>query len=376
MPDISKIQLDSAVYNIKDETARNNLQTFETKTNQEIANLKKPKNYFTNKKFLLIGDSYAEGYTPDGNVTSWQKHFINLTGLSNTIQKYQGGAGFVNISNNKTFQTLLEEVTNDTTITDIVVLGGYNDTSYNNQQIYNAIKAFQLKANEKFPNANIYIGAVGWSKDSSKIYPLNNLILRYKTNAPLCNCGYLKNIEYSLHEYFESFSSDGYHPNSHGQYIIALSLIQALLTGSADVQFGYTNINITPNTGVTIEGLGSFGCTFSNNIVEISNQGETSIFRFTTPITASGRTTTIEIGTLTSGYIIGSSFRICRIPVKIIIGCKEGFKNAMGLLTISNGKIYIEFGQANDTGNNYQTYTDISQIQIDGFHGIFNSAFC
>lgn len=376
MPDISKIQLDSAVYNIKDETARNNLQTFETNTNQEIANLKKPKNYFTNKKFLLIGDSYAEGYTPDGNVTSWQQHFINLTGLSNTIRKYQGGAGFVNISNNKTFQTLLEEVTDDNNITDIVVLGGYNDTSYNNQQIYNAIKAFQLKANEKFPNANIYIGAVGWSKDGSKIYTLNNLILRYKTNAPLCNCGYLKNIEYSLHEYFASFSSDGIHPNGHGQYWIATNLIQALLTGSADVQFGYTNINITPNTGVKIENLVSFGCTFSNNIVEVANQGENPTFRFTTPITASGRITTIEIGTLTSGYIIGSEFPICRIPVRIIIGCQEGFKNAMGILTIKNGKIYLGFGQANDAGDNYQTYTNISQIQIGGFHGIFNSAFC
>lgn len=376
MPDISKIQLDSAVYNIKDETARNNLQTFETNTNQEIANLKISKNYFSNKKFLLIGDSYAEGYTPDGNITSWQEEFINLTGLTNTIRKYQGGAGFVNISNNKTFQTLLEEVTNDANITDIVVLGGYNDTAYNEIQINNAFKSFQLKANEKFPNANIYIGAIGCSTDGSKIYPLNSLIRKYKTYAPICNMGYLKNIEYSLHEYFRSFSSDGYHPNSHGQYIIALSLIQALLTGSADIQFEYTNIDITPNTDITLENFNTFGCTLSNNIVEVSNQNEGGIFRFKTPITGGGRNTTIEIGTLTSGYIIGSEYPICRIPVKIVIGCTEGHKNAMGLLTIRNGKIYLGFGQANDAGNNYQTYTDISQIQIDGFHGIFNSAFC
>ena len=199
MPDISKIQLESAVYNIKDETARNNLQTFQTSTNQEIANLKIPKNYFANKKFLLIGDSYAEGYTPDGNVTSWQEFFINLTGLTNTIRKYQGGSGFVNISSNKTFQTLLEEVTNDTTITDIVVLGGYNDTAYSEIQINNAFKSFQLKANEKFPNANIYIGAIGWSNDGSQIYTLNQLIRKYKTYAPICNMGYLKNIEYTRH---------------------------------------------------------------------------------------------------------------------------------------------------------------------------------
>ena len=376
MAGISKIQLDGGVYNIKDETARNNLDTFEIKTNQEITNLKNSKNYFTNKKFILIGDSYAEGYTPDGNVTSWQEFFVNLSGLTNTIRKYQGGAGFVNISNDKTFQTLLEEVPNDTTITDIVVLGGYNDKSYNETQIQNAFTSFRLKANEKFPNANIYVGEIGWSKDSTQIYSLNQIIKRYKTYAPICRMAYLKNIEYSLHEYFASFSSDGYHPNSHGQYTIAFSLIQALMTGSADIQFDYTNINITPSTGVKLENFNNFGCTFSNNIVEVSSQNTMADFKFTTPITAKGRTTTIEIGTITSGYIIGSNYSICRIPVKLIINCREGYKNSFGLLTIRNGKIYLEFGQANDAGNDYQTFTNITQIQLDSFHGLFNSAFC
>lgn len=375
MPDISKIQLDSAVYNIKDETARNNLANYETSNDAEIAQLKLPKNFFRNKKFLLIGDSYAEGYTPDGNVTSWQEYFINLTGLSNTIRKYQGGSGFVNISSNKTFQTLLEEVTNDNNITDIVVLGGYNDTSYNNQQIYNAIKAFQLKANEKFPNANIYIGAVGWSKDSSKIYTLNTLISKYKTNAPLCNCAYLKNIEYSLHEYFESFSSDGFHPNSHGQYWIALNLIQALLTGSADVQFAYTNIDVTPAEGITLSNFNTLGCTFSNNIVEISTQSRANI-AISPTISVSGRNTEIEIGTITSGYIIGSSYPICSIPVKVFIQATGGYYNAMGRLEIKNGKIYINIGQINSNGDNYQTYTNVAQLQLDLFHAVFNSAFC
>lgn len=371
MADISKIQLENAVYNIKDETARNLIANNTT----EINNLKIPSNYFKNKKIILIGDSYAEGYTPDGNVTSWQEYFINLTGLSNTIRKYQGGVGFVNISSNKTFQTLLEEITSDNNVTDIVVLGGYNDTSYNNTQINNAIKSFQLKANEKFPNANIYIGAIGWSKDSSKIYSLNNLVSKYKNNAPLCNCAYLKNMEYSLHEYFDSFSSDGIHPNGHGQYRIALNLIQALLTGGADVQYAYTNINITPASGITFSNFNTLGCILSNNIVEISTQSRASI-SISPTINASGRNTEIELGTISSGYIIGSSFPICSIPVKVFIQAQGGYYNAMGRLEIRNGKLYINIGQINSDGSNYQAYTNIAQLQLDLFHAVFNSDFC
>ena len=375
MADISKIQLDDDVYNIKDAKARSDLADYMTSNDTEIANLKVPKAFFAGKKFILIGDSYGQGYTPDGDVTSWQEFFITLTGLTNTIQKYQGGAGFVNISNNKNFQTLLEEVTSDNNVTDIVVLGGYNDTAYNNTQINNAIKSFQLKANEKFPNANIYIGAIGWSNDSSKIYTLNNLISKYKTNAPLCNCAYLTNIEYSLHEYFDSFSSDGIHPNSHGQYWIALNLIQALLTGSADVHFPYANINITPATGVTFSNLNALGCVLSNDILEISSQSRPSI-SFSPAITASGRSTEIELGTITSGYIIGSSYPICNIPVKTFIQATGGYFNAIGLLIIKNGKLYIDIGQITADGSNYQSYTNLLQIQLECFHQVFYSGFC
>ena len=79
MADISKIQLDNAVYNIKDETARNDLANYETSNDAEIANLKLPRTFFRNKKYILIGDSYGDGYTPDGNVTSWQEMFKSFT---------------------------------------------------------------------------------------------------------------------------------------------------------------------------------------------------------------------------------------------------------------------------------------------------------
>lgn len=365
MADISKIRLENETYNIKDETARNDINI-----------LKLPRNSFANRKIILIGDSYAEGYTPDGNVTSWQTFFKNLTSLSNTITKYQGGAGFVNISADKNFQTLLEEVTSDTEVTDIIVLGGYNDTSYNSTQIKNAMKSFQLKANEKFPNANLYVGMVGWSKNSNMLYNLNRTISRYKISASACNMAYLNNIEYSLHEYFLSFASDGIHANEHGQYMIALYLIQAFLNGSADVQFEYTNVNLTPNSNITLENVNSIGTMLINNIVELSCQ-ENPIIRINSDKpSASGGSNILEFATITSGYVVGWTNPIIKISVKLVIGCDEGFINCQGILQIMNGKFRLQFGKANDAGNGYQSFSNISQIQMYGFHAILNTQFC
>ena len=45
-------------------------------TNTEnIDSLETSVNLLTNKKFVLIGDSYLEGYTPDGSVNSWGYYF-------------------------------------------------------------------------------------------------------------------------------------------------------------------------------------------------------------------------------------------------------------------------------------------------------------
>lgn len=283
--DISKIQIGSGTYDIKDTTARNQLATIN--------------NYFLNKKFILIGDSYADGYTPDGNVTSWESLFVTLTGLTNTIQKHQGGAGFVNLGSNKNFQTLLEEVTSSDEITDIVVLGGYNDTSYTKSQIDNAINSFSLKAQEKFPNANIHIGFIGSSNIATKTYPLFVTYQNYSSCTSKYKCNYLSGIELCLHDYFHMFSSDGIHPNATGQNSIATYLIQALQNGSCNVCFPFTEIHFNYNN--------INEPAFGNNLTMILNNGMVVIslaiykyLTFTTSFNLTAGINEIELGTITN----------------------------------------------------------------------------
>lgn len=374
MPDISKIQLDSAVYNIKDQTARTNLANYETSNNAEIANLKLPKTFFRNKKYLLIGDSYADGYTPDGNVTSWQQFFVNMTGLTNTIQKHLGGTGFVNLAQNKNFQSLLEEVANDSNITDIVVLGGYNDRPYNADQIYNAINSFIIKANEKFPNADIHIGCVGWSSDSTKLYPLSIVCQRYREACGYYMASYLNNIEYSLHNYFGDFSSDGFHPNSAGQVKIGRNLIQALMTGSCNNPTVFTQIGIAYHSNISGTPFGaSLACYQNNNVITASLSAQRQI-SFITPFNASG-VSEVEIGTITNGYIVGSEYNIDATTVQIIVHDSTGYHACVGNIVFRNGKVYLEFNDISDNKNNYRSFTNITDIQISRFSNTFDALY-
>lgn len=365
MADISKITIASGTYDIKDEQARN-----------DIEDLQVPRNFFQDRKFILIGDSYGEGYTPDGNVTSWQSHFISITGVSGTIQKNQGGAGFVNLSNNKNFETLLDEVTPSNDITDIIVLGGYNDTSYNATQIGNAINSFMIVAKRDFPNARVHIGEVGWAKDGTKFYDLSRVVNNYKHSSAQYGAHYLSGIEYSLHDYFNYFSSDGFHPNSNGQLNIGKNLVQAILGGSVEPLYVYTNSTFTGASGVSLDGFGATGCVLSNGHIEITNQNTGTSANFSPKITKSGRNNWIEIATITGGLLYGNNLNMDIIPVRCVVHCDEGYLNAYGNLKFANGKLYVGIGGVNSAGNNYQTFTNIDQIQIEQFHGVFSALMC
>lgn len=365
MSDITKIQIESGTYNIKDETARN-----------QINDLSIKKYYFNNRKFILIGDSYGQGYTPDGNVTSWQDAFISRTGLSNTIKKASGGSGFVNVGGGHTFETLLDEVTNDNTVTDIVVLGGYNDQNYSSTQIYNAINGFYSKARIKFPNAQVHIGFVGWSNDSTKLYPLSIICKYYKDCCGYWNIHYINNIEFSLHNYFNYFSSDGIHPNMNGQSEITKNLIQGLLAGSATIQPSFTQIGVTYNNVTGTPFGGDLTCRMLNGLVTISLSSNVKTITFTNTFDGNNGFTEVEIGTINSGYIIGTQYNLTRTTVGVIVHDTNGYFPCTGTFTIRNKKIYIEFADIRDDGNGYRVFDDISQILISGFSNSFDALYC
>ena len=201
------------------------------------------------KNYLLIGDSYLEGYSADGDVTSWGEYLQNYMGIAyNSVIAYKGGIGFIEGTGTLegySFKSLAlnANVPDPNTITHIVVCGGYNDAvrslSEGEVGILNAIEDFYNNVSPLYPNANIYIGMIGYRNNDDAVlsrirgaglsaYQTAN---RYGANDKI---RYLNNVEWTLMS--DDMSSDGYHPNAVGQLKLGLNIKNAILTGSAPIR--------------------------------------------------------------------------------------------------------------------------------------------
>lgn len=331
-----------------------------------------------NKKIIFIGDSYGQGYSPDGNTVSWITAIINSLGLTNYISKFYGGTGFVNSVDNKTFITLLDEVPADNSITDIICCGGYNDISHIND-IQNAINSFCTLAKTKFPNATVHIGQIGWTTNADKYYSLSKVAEKYNISTIANNCHYLNNVEFSLHS-TTLFSSDGIHPNQNGQYELARYIRGAFLNGSCNVIRSYINITKkNQNTSISAESLSNtLGCTQFNNYINVSTQSSSDII-FNSPQAFSGRNgIDIRLFDVDNSYIVGNPYNYNTAKLNVIIATSDNkYYNSSATIKFYKGEVHLLIkGIINDTHNNYSSFS-ISQIQVlDQFNMSCDANMC
>lgn len=334
MADISKIQIESGTYDIKDEVARTAI------------------NNLSNKKYLFVGDSYGDGYTPDGMVTPWEDFVQQYLEIPNNkfVKVTRGGAGF-STSLQITFGSIITEVANDNEITDVVICGGYNDmySSCTETTITNGIINTKNLCNQKFPNAKIHIGFIG---NTSILTDKNNVASKIPFYIKACNennIHYLNNVEFALHNYYTDFSSDGIHPNTNGQKEIAHAVSQALLCGSADVQ--------RPAVGITST-LGDFVTKLSNNIVSLELQSlyAGNFLNYPVTIVCDGNNYIETTEEITNGYIVGNSINTaCGYIHLIVLLSNNTFKDMTAKLQIVGNKIRIYPMLITDQGNDYLT---------------------
>lgn len=362
MADISKIKIENETYDIKDTTSRNSISSINTILNRQL-----------NKKFLLVGDSYGEGYSADGYVESWCTKFKNFLGLTseNCSVIVAGGYGF-GTSNN--FATLIQNATADDNITDIILLGGYNDISSSFGNIKVGMQNFKTACASKFPNGKIKIGFVGWSNNPSKLFGLRTACDNYIIACKELNISYLNNMDYSLHEYFDSFSSDDFHPNNHGQEMIAKSLVNAFNTGDANVIFNYENFNMgmnyaftTPTTITT-----SFTTNMINNVIYFALKNQFKLECSNATIHCDD--TKYDVGDITAGHIIGNIYNTVNIPVNAVIHANGDYHPVPCTLTIENKKLRISFYDVTADYHNWLTYTNVTDIQIQPFSATIDAS--
>ena len=195
------------------------------------------------RKILFVGDSYAEGYSHDGNNPGWCEYAAGDMGLgSDEYRKvYTGGYAF----NNGTFTSLLAQC-QDSDITDVVVCGGFNDRTATASSILSGISAFKAAAESRWPGVRVYVGFVAWIKAGSGSSAKDNwqeireeltgTVLPAYQDCIKYGCAYLNNVEYWINDAGLT-PTDGYHPSAEGNASIGKAVANAFRCGSAPLPY-------------------------------------------------------------------------------------------------------------------------------------------
>lgn len=348
--------------------------------NYRINQIETTLNRITNKKYIMVGDSYAEGYTPDGYVTGWAdllKSLMNLNSSNCTIV-YQGGCGFTPYNN--TYSNLINSLSNDSSVTDIIVVGGYNDRNATREAIVAGSNEFKTLCSTKFPNAKIHLGFVGFSNTNER-YSFHTCRCNYVYISNIHGYDYLTNVEYSLRNTYECFASDDFHPNSLGQSQIANAVHQAILTGSANIAFPYQGLFLTVGSvfdSITV-GFSTVGSTCCNNTVTLAMQNY-GIISSTDGVsmTANG-STKYEVATIGKGYITGTNYNNVNIPINCMVRDDSSgsakYIPMNGVLYFENKKVSISLFDANDNNTSFRSML-VKQIQIQPFSNSYDTLWC
>ena len=237
--DFDRFKDNSNTYLCKDTKGREDLATAKAETDTKFNNFKKEvdkKFEDLKNRYVLIGDSYLDGYTPDGHVNDFGGKLKTMLKCSDGdfYQKSKGGTGFSASSDGKTFMTLINDiypsVTHPETITHVIFAGGYNDARFSSEDIQNAIASCYARVMEKFPNSTMYVANIGSCfNKAEQLWYLHDHVNHAYSYCSINNehCVYLGYIGNALHER-GMLASDGVHPTDWGQGIIATSLFFAL----------------------------------------------------------------------------------------------------------------------------------------------------
>lgn len=264
----------------------------------------------TAKSIVIIGDSYAEGYTPDGNVTGWCDKVASSMPYCTFKIKYSGGAGFshVSASTGKKFIDLLNEAGNEMTeanrnnVSLVLIGGGMNDRDQTKADLKTAIDAFATRCRELYPYADITYAFIGWSSSSS----VRNKLRTECSNLRSCRTSGMKIITstaFTLHDY-KYFSSDGIHPNNDGEDAIAQTMAGVILGSEPNITIEYNLYNFSSaemastidSTNDEIKNYLSLRSTFSDGNTNVMLDGRFRLAISNVPVTIATYPKNLKVG--------------------------------------------------------------------------------
>lgn len=335
------------------------------------------------RRVVCIGDSYGEGWTPDGTFPSWISKLKILLGIENNDFSYAaaGGAGFGKPASQTAqyIPTLInrayDNIANADTVTDIIFALGYNDYLYANepQTIKNGINIAITVAKQKFPAARIHIFGIGFCTDHAIQWKLNAVYQAYSTTL---NDYQFYNITEALSQ-TDGFSTDGIHPLENGQQNIAL-YIARILNNSDDT---YTYISDRPASSIvwdmliggTQEVNSLFSYTKNGKRLYLSNTGVFKIITFDTPVNISGATMT-KIAKLKSspftGYFYHRNYITTQAVMYYSVAGNNDFQSIPIDITLAqdsnDNDVYLWIETKAMSGSGFASLSNINRIGFIG----------
>lgn len=372
--DFDRFKDNGNTYLCKDTQGRENLEDTAVALTKQIQKTANDLKNSLKKRYVLIGDSYLDGYTPQGHVNDFGGKLKTMLKCADGdwFQKSKGGTGFVASSEGKTFMSLIDDiypsVTQPETITHVIFAGGWNDSGYTSENIQSAIASCYVRVMQKFPNATMYTANVASSFDNAeKLWYLHDHVEHAYSYSAINNehCVHLGYIGNNLHER-GMLANDGVHPTDWGQGIIAISIFYKLNGGEYVPVGRFHGFDANYKEGshnTVVSGFESFTkdevCLAVKNVYfhnqeTVPNEKSWCVGRIT------------ECSYIRSGYDT-----MCGVLAGAII-CYDGgskFINAPVSIYIGNdGKnsyFYVTIHAVNRDGSNYETLNNVSYINFN-----------
>lgn len=324
------------------------------------------------RKLIFIGDSYGDGYTPDGSTEGWcdklKSKLVDCHFSADNIYiNHKGGASFSNPSNN--YLTLLKgvesQVNNKKMVTDVLIGGGYNELAYADKAdtVKSNINTLITYVHSTYPNAIVHFAPFGVAfKNRDNQFALKyKLMPMYKTIPAYGNQYYMtvpgaENI-LSLRD---MMSSDGIHPNGWGLACIAEYLKGYLLgTGSNMLEKRQLGVSLNGGTftgtmyGQCLGDINIYRIMFNTSVKNLNSNGSAG-FKLYSPNNGDAFPWRApNMGYTDANAIIYANGGFYDVPVKFNV--------------TNNNELYMQIKQCNSAHNNYQSYSNITQIQLDAW---------
>lgn len=325
--------------------------------------------WLTEYGIITIGDSYGDGYTPDGMVKPWCDilHEQYFSDASFYVNKSKGGSGF---AANTHFSALLSEAIAELSdkqkkqVKYVVVAGGWNDQSIAVSTVKSGIKD-TIDLMSQLPNATLYIGwiatpIIGFTT-VAKVKAYNEIKTLYKTYWGKFK--FLSGADSAL-SWVGVLASDNIHPNSIGQYSIADMIYKAM--------GGYASWNRSGE--FAIDGV---DCTLNDYkmSVVLTNTSAHCSFRHVASFldlafSPSKNFTNAAVKVMSHNLSFVNEQSICNCNA--VVHDASGYHQCLAVLTINpfdatqvdSGSIYIRL--VDISGNGYTTFTAVTEIQLYG----------